>query len=369
VARHRFLAFGHFYGLPPVRNSYLLVDFFFVLSGFVTSHATFDRLGSSGGLVAVMIRRFGRAWPLHAFMLGVLVAFPLLELPGCRLSGLCRTALPFDHGSQNAGTMLSNLLLVHSLGLHDTLTWNWPSWSISTEFYTYALLGVSAFLLGTLMLPFGALAALACALVIAYIAPRHMDSTYDFGPFRFVMGFMLGFLAFRLYRTWQIPRGRFRTGMELAAVVLVAGFLSWAGHSAAAITAPLLFAACAFVFAHEQGRVSSLLKTTPFLKLGEWSYSIYMVHAFLLIFLLRAASAAEKVLQQPVRINIDGHSGKLYFISNIYVMDLAALLYLGAVIALAGITYRRVEVPARAWAFADIANKAPTRRFPRCPPR
>src|SRR5258708_36562327 len=36
-------------------------------------------------------------------------------------------------------TILANLLLIQSLHLYEFLTWNLPSWSISTEFYTYVI--------------------------------------------------------------------------------------------------------------------------------------------------------------------------------------------------------------------------------------
>jgi peptidoglycan/LPS O-acetylase OafA/YrhL len=42
----------------------------------------------------------------------------------------------------------SNLLLIHALGLHDHLTFNGPSWSISTEFYAYIFFGLIVLALG-----------------------------------------------------------------------------------------------------------------------------------------------------------------------------------------------------------------------------
>jgi peptidoglycan/LPS O-acetylase OafA/YrhL len=67
--------YGYFYDLPIVRSAYLAVDFFFVLSGFVISHASMHRLGSFRALGTFVIRRFERVWPLHAVMLACFV-FP-----------------------------------------------------------------------------------------------------------------------------------------------------------------------------------------------------------------------------------------------------------------------------------------------------
>jgi peptidoglycan/LPS O-acetylase OafA/YrhL len=52
-----------------IRGSYLFVDFFFVLSGFVIAHAYGERLGDGTSFRKFMVTRFGRLFPLHAFML------------------------------------------------------------------------------------------------------------------------------------------------------------------------------------------------------------------------------------------------------------------------------------------------------------
>ena len=49
-----------------VRQSWLFVDFFFVLSGFVIAFTYLDKIESKAALVEFAIRRFGRVWPLHA---------------------------------------------------------------------------------------------------------------------------------------------------------------------------------------------------------------------------------------------------------------------------------------------------------------
>ena len=204
VALYHLNAYGHFYGLPIVRNSFLFVDFFFVLSGFIISYSYCDRLTRLSAVVSFMIKRFGRVWPLHAVMLAVFVAFPILEWSGCYFTKLCGTDWPFNPEHDNLGTFFSNLLLVHSLGLHDSLTWNWPSWSISTEFWTYALFALVAATLRASLVPVALWLVVACTLLLMLLAPGHMDVTYDFGYFRCVRGFFIGFLTFRLYAFRQM---------------------------------------------------------------------------------------------------------------------------------------------------------------------
>ena len=354
VALYHLNAYGHFYGLPIVRNSFLFVDFFFVLSGFIISYSYCDRLNRPNAVVPFMIKRFGRVWPLHAVMLVAFVAFPLSEWLACRVTNLCGTDWPFSPEKDTVGTFFTNLLLIHSLGLHSSLSWNWPSWSISTEFWTYALFAAVTTAFRATLVPVALLLVVLSTLVITLIAPRHTDSTYDFGYFRCVLGFFIGFLTFRLHTFRKLTLGGFSTPIEVATVILVVGFLSSANVSNLAIAAPLIFALCVYVFAHEAGSISALLRTMPLLKLGEWSYSIYMVHAFILIVSLRVASATEKALGQPIRIDVAGYTPKMYFFHDMYLTDISAILYLTVVIALASFTYKTVENPARRY-FNNVA--------------
>jgi peptidoglycan/LPS O-acetylase OafA/YrhL len=51
---------GQFYDVSFVRNSYLFVDFFFVLSGFVITHSTWGRINTSESLFGFVLKRFAR---------------------------------------------------------------------------------------------------------------------------------------------------------------------------------------------------------------------------------------------------------------------------------------------------------------------
>ncbi len=51
-------------------------------------------------------------------------------------------AVPAAFEVNNAYSFVLNLLLLHSMGFIDYLSWNAPSWSISVEFYTYLVFGL-----------------------------------------------------------------------------------------------------------------------------------------------------------------------------------------------------------------------------------
>lgn len=63
-----------------VRGSWLFVDFFFVLSGFVIAANYRQRLINGGFLRGFVILRFGRVYPLHLVMLLAYIAMELVGL-------------------------------------------------------------------------------------------------------------------------------------------------------------------------------------------------------------------------------------------------------------------------------------------------
>src|SRR3954470_16211421 len=112
----------HFHGYSPlhsmglVRNSYLFVDFFFVLSGFVIAWNYANRLDTWGGVKRFLLLRLGRVYPLHVFMLLCFVAWETLRLA-------MHSEGTFT-GPNSPPGVLTNLLLVQSMGVHESLTWN-----------------------------------------------------------------------------------------------------------------------------------------------------------------------------------------------------------------------------------------------------
>ncbi|TGW04461.1 acyltransferase, partial [Mesorhizobium sp. M2D.F.Ca.ET.145.01.1.1] len=79
-----------------IGSSYLFVDFFFVLSGFVIASSYANRLGRPEEVARFALVRFGRIYPLHLVMLAAFAAFELLRLMLPQLHGT--GAAPFTGG-------------------------------------------------------------------------------------------------------------------------------------------------------------------------------------------------------------------------------------------------------------------------------
>ena len=241
-------------------HAYRLVDFFFVLSGFVISHAFRDTL-QRGGIALFLSRRFFRLWPLHlATLAAVVVMAAAGGLVGLSIHGWTWPSLP------------AALTLTQSWGYLDRNVWNGPSWSISTEVFSYLTFAVLAWRLPPRLLD-GActLVLLASLAVLIWVAPDGFLSTHDFGIARCLAGFMAGALAETLWRRGARFRG------ELAALVIAAGVILFMPISFDPLLLPL-FAWFVLVFAADAGPVSRLLGRGLPQMLGTVSYSIYMVH-------------------------------------------------------------------------------------------
>lgn len=351
VALFHLNALGHFSALGFVQNSFLLVDFFFVLSGFVITRASADTLGAGRGAGAFLIRRFGRVYPLHFVMLTAFLAMECLKLWASRHGAVLNTP-PFAE-AKSLATLPSNLLMIQSLGFYDHPTWNFPAWSISVEFWTYvvfALVSVATagrtrtWLLAGLMLGSWA--------IVAAFSRHGQEVMADLGFFRCLSGFLAGHFVARVVD--RLPRpGRFGTLVEVGATVLAVGFVSVAGTSAIGFAAPLVFAAVVAVFAAEAGALSRWLSTAPLQALGAWSFAIYMLHVFVLENLIgRVVVIAERHFGVALiglgHDPLGGADYPLILLGGRFEVDLLAITYLAVVIGLAAVAHRVVEIPARA---------------------
>lgn len=112
--------------LPFVANSYLFVDFFFILSGFIMAHAYQHRLGDSVGWKRFVVLRLGRLYPLHLFMLFRWLPYILFKWFVYQQEAVGTD--PFI--VNNFSTFLAHLFLVQSLGVFEQaqqFSWNFPA--------------------------------------------------------------------------------------------------------------------------------------------------------------------------------------------------------------------------------------------------
>ncbi len=186
--------------------------------------------------------------------------------------------------------LLLNLVLMNGFEIRPP-SFNTPSWSISTEFWTYVLFG--SIVLGCRNVRKYAMAIVfACVCIGALFAVYvHYGVITGFTLFllpRCIFGFFLGALMGIVVSPVKIAHATVGSpiGAALQAItVIVAVYaLIIVGFSPFDVLLPVLFAAVIGTFViWPHTWVSQVLTTRPLLWLGKHSYSIYMVHFFVLV--------------------------------------------------------------------------------------
>lgn len=359
VAVFHFPAVWHLEWSPFVRGSYLFVDFFFVLSGFVIAYNYVGRLGYGNSFretESFVIRRFGRLWPLHAFLLLVMLLREVAKAYVTHKYGQMGSVAPFT-GSASPDTLFYNLFFMHSFGLTTHPSWNGTSWSIGAEFFTYLVFALVCLARPRWSLVLSIAIPVCAATGIALYSPHLINTDYDFGFVRCLYGFFTGVVLHQIFHRKPIRTFRKSPGFTLLECVIlgvVAAYIIVSYDNFGMMAAPLIFAPAIYVFAHEKGAVSRLLRTAPFQALGKWSYSIYMVHWFIALSVTGVGKALEHKLHIPLS-QMENGAPSLYLYSKT-LTDLVVPAYLAVVVAVASLTYRFIEEPGRDY-FNNLARR------------
>ena len=284
-------------------KGYLAVDFFFILSGFILAYVYTPEFNSGTySHKRFLALRLGRIYPVHLVTLA--------------LAALCISAPGFDDFwlIHTPASFVSNLLLVQAWGFQGRLSWNFVSWSISTEWFAYLLFPL--FLIASRPLarrPLMACAASFIALIVlgAVVsvlmppgisagalhliirAPEDAPFSFaaDFGILRIGFEFLAGVLLFRAYN--QLGSGNRVWPGWTALVISIALFaLLRAPWSRAYVLEDTLAVVCTaaliLCLALDSRMLGPLLERRSLVFLGEASYSIYMTHGVVFLAYLAA---------------------------------------------------------------------------------
>ena len=319
---------GNFIFDALVAKGYLWVEFFFMLSGFILVHVyghrppprgeVEARSASGGGPVSPSVpdphpknptdfssarwryrppqgggfryfkflrARLARLYPLHLFMLFVMLGLVvLLRFLAARGGYVSIYDQPY-HPINTWQGFVASVFLVQAWNILSYLTWNGASWFVSVEFLlcllfpAYLFLSRGGAVRGTLLI----VAGVAVLTYLARTSGHGLDLTFHNGIFRGAACFAVGVGLSMLYRAaaargWsELPDGLFSLA-QLAAVLLLLDAIyrtQWA-HKPADIYVAAAMAGLIFTLAFDRGLAARALSTAPVLKLGEWSYAIYI---------------------------------------------------------------------------------------------
>lgn len=262
-------------GIQPLKL-YILVDFFFILSGFVI-HWRYQDL-TKLNVKEFISRRFLRIYPLHFVSLCFSLLIICVSQHFFSVEHFC---LPrFDWGD-----VAVHVALLQSLNITDHLSLNFPSWSISAEVFSYFVFAIvmvfcRKYLAIVLM---GLLCVCFFMMVSSYDT---LDFHYKFGFCRGVFGFILGMLiSMSLNNQHKFFEQMYRLPLlEWVSIVSIVVIVS--------LQVPYIDYLCFVPFCYLiaryargiQSPISQILQNKVLVYLGKISYSIYLIH-FLFIML------------------------------------------------------------------------------------
>jgi peptidoglycan/LPS O-acetylase OafA/YrhL len=269
-------------------RGYLGVDFFFLLSGFVLARAYGDRVSTTASYRRFVTKRALRLFPLHLVVLAIsavtIAAFG--RWPGFR-------------------QLLLEATLIHRLpGVQSTnQSFNSPDWSISTEWIVNLLMPLIVLLVlktSRLISVSSVLVSYSVLIWICATTGGSLDhsSANSYLPFlRCICEFSIGVSLCR----WQT------FGYRLPdAICLFAAFISTLFGLSDILIVPI-FALSILALSAERGFAARALNWLPLYRLGEISFSIYLVHLPVLFVVRRAVVSA----------NITGYAGLTTYVIGV----------------------------------------------------
>jgi peptidoglycan/LPS O-acetylase OafA/YrhL len=323
-----------------MHGAYLMVDLFFVLSGFIIMYVYGEQF--SNAIKASDVRqfikaRFARVYPLH-FIILLLAAMPLF---------FAGEITPMN----NWKTFFLNVFMLHSMYLHNFFSFNVPSWSISAEWWCYVLFPLIAlFYAKNKRVNSVILLAFALVLYVAILhwlprvnffaptAPQPVDLnvTYDYGFLRGLAGFLVGNFCFYVYEKRYLVTFFASPYALLFATLLTIFLMHITSYDLLKVVA---FALIVISAASMRSARFNPLNTKLLQYIGDISYSIYMVHSLVLfLFISPIARAMGLDLHPPMAVAIPFGQGVIL-----------CLLYLLIVVALSSVTYFLIEKRMRNW--------------------
>jgi peptidoglycan/LPS O-acetylase OafA/YrhL len=340
-----------------VTNGRLAVEFFFILSGIVLAHAYFERFAEGidrARWVDFMVNRLARIWPLAAATAALSLGLFLLTRWWAEGWSNPFGLIPLT-GRQSWVELLS--LVTLTSGFLDNVRWNYPQWSITAEMIGYLLapFAIAAvakaqrrhlwWIAALGLLPHIALDVLSQAI---RMAPENVLrlSLLDWsiaiggpagGIFRIHSGIgiaarciglmVTGVALYRLWRCGSLDRLQHPLHL-LAALTVLAATLTLPRPDTLILLAMLWTIAAAMV---ARGRAASLLNARPLVRLGDISFSIYLLHAPLQLALKNVATAMDM---------------RLHTLDTTAAVALLALSTV-VVVGFSHVTWRWIEIPAR----------------------
>ena len=282
----------------PVAKGYLWVEFFFALSGFILTYVYAPRwreFWRGRAWFDFLKARLSRLYPLHLAMLLVILAMVIVLRWLAARGGYVSIYDEPYHPVVSTETFVASLFLVQAWNIFHALSWNGASWFVSVEFLLcllfplYLLLARGGWIAGLAVIAAGA------GLLAVLVHPRYgLDLTFHNGIWRGAIEFGIGVGMAMVFRAvsagGRTPSFWLCSGLQAAVLAWLVYAIYETGwsHRPADIDTAYPIMALVFVLAFDRGFLAALLQTRLPVRLGEWSYAIYIGQTPILQFLRHA---------------------------------------------------------------------------------
>jgi peptidoglycan/LPS O-acetylase OafA/YrhL len=326
----------------PVLHGWIFVDLFFVLSGFVIAYNYIDKVDRNS-VKYFVIRRLYRLVPLHQALLLACLVLDLLHAVVLPIL-LASTPAYSEIGVKYWADVVWSALLLQGMGLTELSRPNAPSWSISVEVFAYLTFAIICIAIrrqrrGLAMATVAAVAFLTLQILqnwTGLVGPmeyRFFRCLYSFG-----LGVAVAEIAVRT--PISIPQ-RWNATLQILLWLIVIGLLYSIGrHDLRSAAMPPIFATIILLSVWDQGSNIKILLERPFgRRLGELSYSIYMVHGFVgncMGFVVNRMSSGRGWVFDISRPQLPLGIG-----------EMLVLVYVGLVLVISSATFAWIEKPWR----------------------
>lgn len=277
-------------------KGYLWVEFFFALSGFILVHVYMARASDMWrwrGYLQFLQTRLARLYPLHLFMIFAILAQFVVFRALAQVGGYVSIFDQPYHPILTWQTFIANLFLVQAWNLFNYLSWNGVSWFVSVEFLLCLIFPLYLLLArGGIFAGLAAIIGGIAGLFVLDLKSRHgLDLTFHNGIWRGVSAFAVGVGSATLYRAARAsdrkPLPEIAHSAVQAALVGALLYAIWTtgwSHTHHDILSVLPMLGLVPALAFDRGVVAKVLKARVPMKLGEWSYAIYIGQTFWLQF-------------------------------------------------------------------------------------
>ncbi|WP_303316270.1 acyltransferase [Flavivirga abyssicola] len=335
---------------------YLMVDLFFILSGFIMCYVyedIFDKGVVKKNYKNFLIARFARIYPLHFLVLTAEVCLFIAYI----YVGKFELLSDFNQHLYRLDAIPVQLLFLETVGIFDFATWNMPAWSLSAEWWAYMIfpfafilfkkIGYKKWFLGLMVV---VLLWFFIEFVLAPLQPfltyppnpnkKDLDVNWHWGTLRGIVGFIAGMIVWQVYKASTFKNVFSKSWIFIALLLLsIVSMNLWYDTITVSIFMMIILSS-----AYGGPSIDKFYSFKILRKLGDWSFSIYIWHMFIinLVRFYFMLDREEKVngLLRPFNSSLS--EARIYF--AVFILTVILIGYL---------SFKYIETPTRKW----IRNK------------